>query len=69
LNDIDAFITKHNPQPKAKELWESPGYAEADEEHRQTMLNDFICENLDNADFLQLCRDAEFAWRRIGLGM
>lgn len=69
LNDLNAFITKHNPQPKAKELWESPGYAEADEEHRQTMLNDFICENLDNADFLQLCRDAEFAWRRIGLGM
>jgi hypothetical protein len=69
LNDLDAFITKHNPQPKAKELWESPGYAEADEEHRQTMLNDFICENLDNADFLQLCRDAEFSWRRIGLGM
>jgi hypothetical protein len=69
LRDLDSFITKHNPRPKTKEFWETPGYAEADEGRRHTMLNDFICENLDNADFLQLCQDAEFAWRRIGLGM
>ena len=69
LNELDAFITKHNPQPKYKELWQTPGYAEADEERRHAMLNDFICENLENPDFLQLCQDAEFSWRRIGLGM
>lgn len=69
LNDLDAFITKHNPQPKPKELWKTPRYTGADEAHRQMMLNDFICENLENPDFLQLCQDAEFAWRRIGLGM
>jgi hypothetical protein len=69
LNDLDVFITKHNPQPKPKELWKTPRYTGADEAHRQMMLNDFICENLENPDFLQLCQDAEFAWRRIGLGM
>jgi hypothetical protein len=69
LNEVDAFIAKNNPQPKSKELWQTPGYAEADEARRHAMLNDFICENLENANFLQLCQDAEFAWRRIGLGM
>jgi hypothetical protein len=69
LNELDAFITKHNPRPKPNELWQTPRYAEADEEHRHAMLNDFICENLENPDFLQLCQDAEFSWRRIGLGM
>ena len=69
LNELDAFITKHNPQPRPKELWQTPRYIEADEAHRQNMLNDFICDNLENPDFLQLCQDAQFAWRRIGLGM
>ncbi|KAE9380722.1 hypothetical protein N431DRAFT_395907 [Stipitochalara longipes BDJ] len=69
LNELNAFIAKHNPQPKSKELWQQPRYVEADEAHRQSMLNDFICDNLENPDFLQLCQDAEFAWRRIGLGM
>jgi hypothetical protein len=69
LNELEAFITKHNLQPKPKEVWQTPGYAEADEACRHAMLNNFICENLDNPDFLQLCQDTEFAWRRIGLGM
>lgn len=69
MNELEAFITKHNPQPKPKEVWQTPGYAEADEACRHAMLNNFICENLDNPDFLQLCQDTEFAWRRIGLGM
>lgn len=69
LNEIDAFIAKHNPRPKPRELWQSPQYVDADEAHRQKMLNDFICENLENPDFLQLCQDAEISWRRIGLGM
>jgi hypothetical protein len=33
------------------------------------IVNDFICANLENTDFLRLCEDTEKAWRRIGLGM
>jgi len=69
LNELNAFITKHNPPPKPKELWQTPRYIEADEANRQNMLNDFICDNLENLDFLQLCQDVELVWRRIGLGM
>lgn len=69
LDELDAFITRHKARPAPKELWEAPRYAEADEEQRQLILNDFICENLENEDFLQLCEDTEKAWRRIGLGM
>lgn len=69
LDDIDAFVTKHKARSAAKELWEAPGYDEMDDERRYTLLNDFICKNLENAEFLQLCQDTEKAWRRIGLGM
>ena len=67
LDAIDAFVTEHKARPAPKELWEQPGWAEADEEERQMLLNDFICENLENKDFLQLCEDTAVAWRRIGL--
>jgi hypothetical protein len=69
LDLVDTFIKRHQSGPAPKELWERPGYEEADEEQRQMMLNEFICENLENSEFLQLCADTEKAWRRIGFGM
>ena len=69
LDLINTFIARNQAGPAPKELWERPRYAEADEEQRQLILNDFICENLENPEFLQLCSDTEKAWRRIGLGM
>jgi len=69
LDVVDAFVTHHRDRPSPKELWETPGYSAADDDERKALLNDFICENLENADFLQLCKDTETAWRRAGLGM
>jgi hypothetical protein len=68
LNTLDAFVTKYKARPSPIELWEVPGYAGADIEARHHLLNNFICQNLENPDFLQLCQDTELAWRRIGLG-
>ncbi|KAK2627144.1 hypothetical protein QTJ16_003110 [Diplocarpon rosae] len=68
LNDLDTFIAKHKERSAPKEIWQTPGYAEADAEHRQMIVDNFICENLESADFLQLCVDVETAWRKIGLG-
>lgn len=68
-NELDAFVAKHGSRPAPKEFWQMPGYSEADEEYRLSMLNDFICENLENPEFLQLCTDMEFSWHRIGLGL
>ncbi|KAG4439684.1 hypothetical protein IFR05_004821 [Cadophora sp. M221] len=68
-DDLDAFVANHRARPAPRELWQTPGYAEADVDHRHMMLNEFICQNLENPDFLQLCADTESAWRRIGLGM
>lgn len=69
LDTLDSFITKHSGRPAPIELWAMPGYAETDIETRQALINDFICQNLDDPDFLQLCQDTEFAWRRMGLGV
>jgi hypothetical protein len=69
LQAVDTFVTRYKARPPPQELWERPGWAEADVEQRQLLLNNFICENLENKDFLRLCEDTAVAWRRIGLGM
>jgi hypothetical protein len=69
LDLLDAFVTRYQSGPAPKNLWNRPGYTEADEEQRQQILNEFICENLDNPEFIHLCEDTEKAWRRMGLGM
>jgi hypothetical protein len=67
MNELDAFVSKHKNRPPPKEIWERPGYAGATTEERQTIINDFVCENLNDEDFLKLCEDTAEVWRRIGL--
>ncbi|KAI1006409.1 hypothetical protein K3495_g1815 [Podosphaera aphanis] len=69
LGLVDDFVMKHKARPSSKELWETPEYINADEEIRRSLVNNFICENLDNKDFLQLCEDVELSWQRIGIGL
>ncbi|KAI6715186.1 hypothetical protein PZA11_006018 [Diplocarpon coronariae] len=69
LNDLDSYVAKYKERPASKEIWQTPDYADADAEHRKMVLDEFICENLESADFLQLCVDMETAWRKIGLGI
>lgn len=52
----------------SKGLWHTTRYDEADDETRYSLIQDFICENLENQNFLQLCKDIEFSWQRICLG-
>ncbi|TQS36672.1 hypothetical protein Golomagni_02869 [Golovinomyces magnicellulatus] len=56
-------------QTSHRELCDRAGYAEASDEIRHSLIQDFICESLENEDFLKLCKDVEFSWQRICLGM
>lgn len=72
LDTLDIVLAKYQSRPVPKEpkreLWEAPGYAEMDDDERHILLNDFICENLDDPDFLQLLKDTDKAWRKVGFG-
>ncbi|KAF8858048.1 hypothetical protein BDZ45DRAFT_623027 [Acephala macrosclerotiorum] len=68
LEAVDAFVAKHKARPPPTELWETPSWADADDEYRARLINHFICNNLENSDFLKLCEDMGTAWRKIGLG-
>lgn len=72
LATVDNFITKYKDRPapltpvRPMEVWESPGYAEMDDEQRMELVNDFLCRSLQDANFIKLCQDMEHSWRRIG---
>lgn len=66
---VDDFITKYKDRPapaKPVEIWETAGYDEMDEEKRLDLINEFLCKNLENPQFIKLCEDMEHSWRRIG---
>lgn len=69
LKILEDLVMNMKNGPTPKEVWDKPGYLEASDESRVALVNDFICENLENPEFLQLCQDTEFSWRRIGLGL
>jgi hypothetical protein len=67
VESMEAFILKYKDRPAPLELWERPEWETATEEQRQAMINDFICENLQDENFLKLCETVENVWTRIGL--
>jgi len=73
LDTLDVVVAKYKDRPAPitpeKELWETPGYAEMNQDERHILLNDFICKNLDNPHFLQLLKDTDKSWRRVALGI
>ncbi|KAI9818791.1 MAG: hypothetical protein M1827_007611 [Pycnora praestabilis] len=44
-------------------------YAAQSDQDRLVAIDDMICQNLMDDNFLQLCEDVENSWRRIGLGL
>lgn len=69
LEAVDNFVTNHKARPPPTEIYNTPEYQDASPEEREILVNNFICENLQNPNFIQLCKDASNSWRRIGLGM
>lgn len=44
-------------------------YVEQSLEDRQAALDEFMVQNLENPDFVRLCKDVENCWKRIALGL
>ncbi|KAM3082409.1 hypothetical protein ACMFMF_002073 [Clarireedia jacksonii] len=64
-DDLEVFLKKRGNESQV-EL--PPDYTEASDDIRHRMINDFICQNLENERFLKLANDMEVSWRRLGFG-
>lgn len=69
LDRIDVFVSKHMSRPPPEANDSLADYAAQSDEDRMAAIDDMICQNLMDDDFLKLCEDVENSWRRIGLGL
>ncbi|PQE05196.1 hypothetical protein CJF30_00010153 [Rutstroemia sp. NJR-2017a BBW] len=58
-DDLELFLKKHGD---TSQIELPPSYNEAPDDVRNRMINEFICQNLENENFLTLVRDMEVSW-------
>lgn len=72
LSSVDSWIRRYHdlpaPEPPRTAKDHLAEYAAQSEEHRAKVIDDLICECLEDENFGKLVEDVEGAWRRIGLG-
>lgn len=70
MTRLDTWVREyqHIPAPKPRDL-NLAAYAAQPREERMTIIDDMICECLEDENFMKLLEDVDQSWRRIGLGM
>lgn len=76
-NAITSVLEAYNTIPKEKEpipphmsisCADLSSYSHAPDSERATLVESWICQQLENDGFLQLCVDLEGVWKRIAFG-
>lgn len=73
MSRLDTWVRRYHdlPAPKPREaagMNDLAAYAAQPKEDRLKVLDDMICECLEDENFVTLVTDVEESWRRIGLG-
>ena len=72
MTAVDGWVRKYHDIPvptrpqTSKDLLAE--YASRSDEERAKVLDDMICDCLEDENFHKLVKDVENSWRRIGLG-
>lgn len=76
MTRLDAWVREFQdlPAPKPRDLIEGnmnnlAAYAVQTRDERMAIIDDMICECLEDKNFVKLLEDVDQSWRRIGLGM
>lgn len=63
------WVEKHTKPGKQAEAWEHPKWDTATEEERHDILEDWMCRQLEDPKFMELCKTMETVWQRSGMDM
>lgn len=66
MDELCRFIPKYGGKPKPVELWEVSSWDKATEEERHSMTENWICEQIEDPSFLELCKHVDTVWKKIG---
>lgn len=72
MSRLDEWVRSYQdlpaPKPRPSPLSDLTAYAAQSEEDRLAVIDDMICEYLEDENFIKLVEDVEKSWKRIGLG-
>jgi hypothetical protein len=66
MSDLEYVVEKHGKRTKPVELWETSGWEKATEKERHVITENWICKQLEDPKFQELCKTVENVWQRIG---
>ena len=66
IDELGRFIPKYGGKLKPVELWEVSSWDKATEEERHSMTENWICEQIEDPSFLDLCKHVDTVWNKIG---
>ena len=72
MSRLDDWVRRYEdlpaPKPRSTPVSDLTTYGAQSEEDRLAVVDDMICEYLEDENFIKLVEDVEKSWRRIGLG-
>lgn len=72
MSRLDGWVRKYQhlpaPTPQPQPVSDLADYAAQPEEQRLAIIDDMICECLEDENFTKLVADVEQSWKRVGLG-
>lgn len=66
LDELGRFVPKDNGKIKPVELYEVSLWDKATEGERQSMTESWICEQIDDPAFIEMCKHVDEVWKKIG---
>ncbi|ELR05627.1 hypothetical protein VC83_07649 [Pseudogymnoascus destructans] len=66
LDELGRFVPKHSGKIKPVELYEVSFWDKATEGERQSMTESWICEQIDDPAFIEMCKHVNEVWKKIG---
>lgn len=66
MDELGRFVARYGGKCKPVELWEVSGWGRATEEERNSMTESWICEQIEDPSFLELCKHVDAVWKKIG---
>jgi hypothetical protein len=66
MDDLGRIFSKYGGKRKPAMLWEIPGWNKATGEECDSVTESWICEQIEDPSFIEMCKHVDKAWKKIG---
>ncbi|KFX92914.1 hypothetical protein V490_05105 [Pseudogymnoascus sp. VKM F-3557] len=66
MGDLGRAFAKYGGKCKPVELWEISGWDKVTGEERDSVTESWICEQIEDPSFIEMCKHVDKVWKKIG---